>query len=692
MKTLGHYLPHFRPRRGPSMFGDIGSTSWLSFSDDPDILVAQYANLKRQVPLLYLLLILTALAVFYIFFNLAPFLLIAGVSLFLVTASAIRFASWVWFSPSPEEIELDEVVAILRRTRLAVVPIVIAYLSYAFVLDQFGGPFERAGLAVCVILTAIGCIFCLMHLPQAALLVHVLTMVPYIGYHLYHGNATFILVALNAAAVTTLMIRVSHNAFEGFTELITSRAELALQRSEAERLAAENASLAMTDALTGLPNRRLFLARLAEQVKLSEQSGESFAVGVLDLDRFKPVNDIYGHAAGDQVLVEIGRRLQLLASGTVLVARLGGDEFGLVLTGSNDFARTICDKVIDCLHRPYLIDDHKFALGCSIGFACFPEAGCTASMLFDRADYALYDIKADRKGGYTFFTPDLDTRLRAETAMEAALLSADFGSELSVELQPIVCLRTARVIGVEALGRWNSAAIGAVEPARFIEVAERLNLMGSITTQLFRRSLESLAALPGDLNLSFNLSTRDIVTSATVDRLIAAITGHGVAPARITFEITETALMQDYDVAIAHLERLRKLGVSIALDDFGTGFSSLSYLDRLPIDMIKVDRSFVHNLAEPGVSKIVAAILAMCETLELGCIVEGVETAEQYHALVRLGSDKAQGFLFARPMALGALKAWLAERAAFSASLPGLRNHPALLDLHDRYGPAAKSA
>ncbi len=629
---------------------------------------------------------------FYIYINHAPFLLIASVSLLLVVGSAVRFASWVWFSPSPEEIELDEVRAILRRTTLAVVPIVVAYLSYAFVLDQFGGPFERAGLAVCVILTAIGCIFCLMHLPQAAQLVHILTMVPYMGYHLYHGNATFILVAINAAAVTTLMIRVSHNAFEGFTELITSRAELTLQRSEAERLAAENASLAMTDALTGLPNRRLFLARLEERVQLSQQSGQSFTVGVLDLDRFKPVNDIYGHAAGDQLLVEIGRRLQSLASETVLVARLGGDEFGLVLTGSNEFARMIGDRVIDCLHRPYLIDDHKFALGCSIGFACFPEAGRTASTLFDRADYALYDIKADRKGGYTFFTPDLDTRLRAETAMEAALLSSDLETELSVELQPIICLAAAGVIGVEALGRWNSAAIGAVEPARFIEVAERLNLMGNITTQLFRRALDSLAALPGDLKLSFNLSTRDIVTSATIDRLIAAITGSGIAPCRITFEITETALMQDYDVAIAHLERLRSLGASIALDDFGTGFSSLSYLDRLPIDMIKVDRSFVRNLAEPGVGKIVAAILAMCETLELGCIVEGVETPEQYRELVKLGCTKAQGFLFARPMDLASLEAWLAGRTSFAANLPGLRSHPALLDLHDRYGRAAKSA
>lgn len=694
MRPVGHRLLTFRPRHVRVPVGDNAAKRWLSFSDDPSILVAQYANLKRQIPLLYLLLITTALAVFYIYIGSAPILLISGVSLVLVGISVLRLASWVWLSPRPEDLSVDEVRAILRRTTLAVVPICVAYLGYAVVLDQFGGPFERAALAVCLVLTAISCIFCLLHLPQAAQLVHVVTMLPYVLYHVYRGEPTFVLVALNAAIVTTLMIRVSRNAFEGFTELITSRAELALRRGEAERLAAENASLAMTDALTKLPNRRLFFERLEGEAQLSQSSGQCFVVGVLDLDRFKPVNDIYGHAVGDQLLIEIGKRLLSLARKEVLVARLGGDEFGLVLKGSSEFARAIGEEVIDLLRQPFQIDGHRFSIGCSIGFACFPEAGQTASVIFDRADYALYDVKSARGGGFTFFTPDLEIRLCTEIEMEAALLSADLEHELSVELQPIMCLKTGAVIGVEALGRWKSGLIGRVEPVRFIEVAERLNMMGSLTTALFKKSLIDVASLPVQLNLSFNLSTQDIVIPSTIDFLIAAVLDHGFSPERITFEITEAALMRDYDVAIKHLERLRSLGVSIALDDFGTGFSSLSYLNRLPIDKIKVDRSFVQNLADPGVSKVVAAIVGMCDTLEVECIIEGVETPEQCRDLLNLGCTRAQGYLFGQPMAAAAVKTWL-ERGAYQAAiagiLPGLHHHPALKSLHDRYGPAAKS-
>lgn len=632
--------------------------SW-AFSDDPDVLIGQYANLKRQVPLLYLLLIIIALATLYLMADRVPMLLVGGVSAAFVIIGTIRMVWWIWFLPAPDAISVDEARALLRRTTLAVLPICLSYLAYSFLLDAYGDPWHRAGVAICLIMTAIGCIFCLMHLPQAALLVNLTTMVPYALYQLVTGNQTFLLVSLIAGMVTTLMIRVSLNAHEAFTELITSRAELALRRREAERLASENASLAMTDALTGLPNRRLFLAHLDERVERSARAGRGFVVGVLDLDRFKPVNDIHGHAAGDQLLVEVGKRLQSISGEALLVARLGGDEFGLLIDGDDAAAAAIGEQVIALLNQPFRIDGHRLSLGCSIGFAAFPYTGATASSIFDRADYALYDVKADRRGAYAFFTPDLETRLRSETELEAALLSADFASELHVEMQPIICLGTARVRGVEALARWNSGAIGPVEPARFIKAAERLNLMGGITATLFAKTLAGMATLPGDVGLSFNLSTCDIVTPSTIDMLIDAIAGQGIAPERVTFEITETALMQDYDRAIAHIGRLRGMGVAIALDDFGTGFSSLSYLSRLPIDIIKIDRSFVSALVDPGVRKIVTAIMGMCETLGVECIAEGVESIEDCLTLRGMGCGMAQGFVFAKPMRPDKLLAWL---------------------------------
>ncbi|MCX7283333.1 MAG: EAL domain-containing protein [Novosphingobium sp.] len=694
MKIFDRSPVHDLPPRGVGRFGRQKFKDWIAFSDDPDILIAQYANLKRQVPLLYILLIIIALAGRYLHSGSELSGVITGASVVFIVVASIRLAKWVWFFPPPENIGIEEVRAVLHRTTFAVVPICLAYLAFAFVLDRYGDPAQQAAVAVCLVLTSIGCIFCLIHLPQAALLVNAITMLPYAGYHLYRGNDTFLLIALVAGVVTTLMIRVSRNAFEGFTELITSRAELAVQRSEAERLAAENASLAMTDALTGLPNRRLFLARLEKQVAHSASTGEPFVVGVLDLDRFKAVNDVYGHAKGDQLLVEVGKRLQSVYNEALLFARLGGDEFGLLVDGSTALAQSVGEEIIALFARPFEFDGQGFSVGCSIGFADFPDAGRSASDLFDRADYALYQVKVDRRGGFSFFTNDLDSRLRAETELEATLLSANLEQELAVEMQPILCLRSARVIGIEALGRWENALLGKVEPARFIEAAERLKIISRITTILFEKALASAAMLQDDFALSFNLSTHDIVTATTIDLLIAAIERHGICAKRITFEITETALMRDFDAAIENIERLRLLGVSIALDDFGTGFSSLNYLSRLPIDKIKIDRSFVRNLAEPGVKKIVTAILAMCDTLELECIVEGVETVEECRSLMSLGCDMAQGFLFARPMAIPALQSWLdqhRDQSLGDAFLPGLKNHPAFIQLHQCYAPALKS-
>ena len=684
MGVANTHLLAIPSRRSLGLGGKNAIERAFAFSDDADIVIAQYANLRRQVPLLYVLLVVTASAAFYTFTDTAPLWLISAITLLIVSLSVLRIISWVWFSPAADDISVEKARSILRRTTLAVIPICVIYVGYALVLDQYAGPIERAGLAVCVVLTAIGCIFCLAHLPQAGLLVHVLTMLPYTTYHLIAGNSVFVMVAFNAAIVTTLMLRVSRNAFEGFTELITSRAELVTQRSEAQRLADENERLALTDALTGLPNRRHFFAHLDQKLALAKPINQSLIVGVLDLDRFKPVNDIYGHAVGDQLLAEIGTRLRSLESSNIFVARLGGDEFGMILSADDVVARDIADRIISLLNTPFFVDDNRLSIGGSIGFSCFPEAGRTASEIFDRADYALYDVKTNNKGRHGFFTQDLEIRHRNETEMETALLTAELERELTVEMQPIVSLETGTVIGIEALGRWDSAVIGKIEPARFIETAERLNLMGIVTTTLFRNFLRDACSLPTDLILSFNLSTHDIVSAPTIDRLVAAIIEEGVQPERITFEITETALVRDYQVAFANLERMRSLGISIALDDFGTGFSSLSYLSHLPIDKVKVDRSFLRNLTEPGAAKLVDVILGMCDKLGLECIVEGVETQQQLNHLLMMGCSKAQGFLFSRPLKIAALKAWLddaadkqiaASRSAYLLSLPSLGEH-----------------
>ncbi|MDB5736435.1 MAG: hypothetical protein JWO65_103, partial [Sphingomonas bacterium] len=278
---------------------------------------------------------------------------------------------------------------------------------------------------------------------------------------------------------------------------------------------------------------------------------------------------------------------------------------------------------------------------------------------FDRSDYALYHAKSTERGSCAVFSLEHETQIRSERAIEAALQAADLEEELHVRFQPILCTRTLAVLGVEALGRWTSPTIGAVSPDRFITTAERLGFIHSITATLFGKALAEFLAMPKAIGLSFNLSALDIVSQPTVIRLIKMVEQAGIDPKRITFELTETALMRDFDAAVRGITALRALGVRVALDDFGSGYSSLGYLRRLPLDKVKVDRSFVADMDEISGRNILTAILGLCQTLELDCIVEGVETEAQLASLQGLGYRQAQGYLFAEPMRLDALLAWM---------------------------------
>jgi diguanylate cyclase (GGDEF)-like protein len=638
---------------------------------DQDVVVAQYGELKRQIPLLYALLIINASAVSYTHFRYAPSWLTVDVAGFLIAVAVWRIFVWAFFATPPANVGPERARASLHASTVCSVPISLAFLSWALALDQYGGPFEHAHIAVFVAITVIGCTFCLVHLPQAALLVNITVTLPFLAYYLYRGNPVFVAMALNIALVTTVMIRVLFNSFASFTKLITSQVSIAAQQVEAQRLGEDNARLALTDALTGLPNRRFFFSHLESVLAACAASGNRFAVGVLDLDRFKPINDAYGHAVGDRLLVAVGTRLSGLASPDIVFARLGGDEFGVIVTGGIDRVGALGEQICHLLSQPFEIDDHRVSLGSSLGLAVFPDAGTSVNELFDRSDYALYNVKSTRRGGYALFSANHETRIRSERALETALQIADLDKELHVEFQPILCTDTMAVLGVEALGRWTSPMLGAVEPARFITTAERVGLMHPITVKMFRLALESLRAIPPSLGLSFNLSAHDIVSPDTISLLLRAIKEVGVDPARVTFELTETALMRDFDAAVAGIDRLRELGITIALDDFGMGYSSLSYLNRLPLDKVKVDRSFIADMDEDSGSKIISAILGLCETLELECIVEGVETQRQLRQVRDLGCHMAQGYLFARPMSLSKLLTWLKESE--TAQLRGSR-------------------
>ncbi|MDF0541703.1 EAL domain-containing protein [Sphingobium sp. H39-3-25] len=642
------------------MPGRFDLISWLTLRwTKPVVAVAQFRALRRQIPFLYALLTVNACAVSYTHYGIAPDSLTIGACGLLSSICIIRMVTWMVPQRSP--VTPKSAIRQLRKTTILAGILAIAFVSWSLLLDRYGGAFERGHVALFIAITVIGCIFCLMNLPQAALLVTVAVTIPYMVYYLWSGQPVFIAIAANIALVTAVMIQVLLSSFRGFKIMVESRQELADKQAEAQRLSDENARLAHTDSLTGLPNRRYFFSQLEALIAERQETCEPFAVGVMDLDRFKPVNDTYGHVLGDRLLGEIGDRFYAVSGQDIIIARLGGDEFGVILTQGTGDAVRVGQMLCELISQPFMFDDIRVTIGCSCGMALFPDAGANAHELFDRSDYALYHVKSRRTGGCALFSLEHETRIRSERAIEAALQTADFDAEMDVHFQPIIDTDRMVVTGVEALARWTSPTMGQVAPDQFVSIAERVGLIHMITLCLYEKALRQAETLPGKLGLSFNLSANDIASPDTIDAIVALTRSAEIEPSRITFELTETALMRDFDLAVDALRALRALGAHIALDDFGTGYSSLSYLRQLPLDKIKVDRSFVADLHEPSRRNIVTAIIGLCETMALECVVEGIENIRQLEQMRDLGCHVAQGFLFSPPLALEALRPWLVD-------------------------------
>jgi len=376
-------------------------------------------------------------------------------------------------------------------------------------------------------------------------------------------------------------------------------------------------------------------------------------VGLVDLDGFKTVNELYGHAVGDGVLIEAGRRLRGLCDRTTLLARLGGDEFGFILDENKSDAdlQALGARICDVLQTPFALPGLIVEISGSVGFAAFPQAGASAPLLFERAEYALSHAKQHLRGQATIFSIDHETEIRHLANLEHCLRHADLESEMSLHFQPIVDAERGRTVAFEALARWVSPTLGRVGPDVFIRVAERSDLINRLTRTLLRRALAEARTWPDDMRLSFNLSARDFASREALLGIVGIIQASGVAPGRIDLEVTETALIQDLDQASASLQRLKALGVGVSLDDFGTGYSSLSYLRRFPIDKIKIDRSFVKEVeTDPDCRTIVKSVIDMCRNLQLACIVEGMETESQVRLLRGLGCGMMQGYFFGKPM------------------------------------------
>ena len=368
----------------------------------------------------------------------------------------------------------------------------------------------------------------------------------------------------------------------------------------------------------------------------------------LDLDQFKSVNDTFGHATGDAVLVVVAERLRGCLRERDVAARLGGDEFAVIVM-SDDVAeiRAVAARIVECVSRPYQFDGQVVRIGISVGISRAPQDAGSAGALLKNADLALYRVKTDGRGLWRFYDPEMDERLQERRALQAALAQALPRQELVLEYQPIVDLTDLRVLGAEALLRWHHPERGLLAPDEFISIAEEAGLIGPIGEWAIGQACLDAARWPEHITVAVNLSPLQFRDAGLVETILKALHSAGVSPKRLELEITETTMLETSHQTMAALWDLHGQGVRIALDDFGTGYSSLSYLQRFPFDKIKIDRSFIRDLGyEKDDSSIILAIIGLAERMNMIVTAEGVETSEQAMLLTSYGCGQAQGHLF----------------------------------------------
>lgn len=438
------------------------------------------------------------------------------------------------------------------------------------------------------------------------------------------------------------------------------------KRREAE---AYITKLASEDPLTSLHNRRVFRAKMQEVCERSAQS--RFAVLFMDMDRFKVVNDTLGHRTGDQLLIQVAKRLQSVLDESAVLARLGGDEFAVLLPAirSNDQVAAVAQRIIDAVAEPFAVEQNVITTGISIGIAIGPDHGKTADALLVAADLALYSVKVGSRGTYCIFERRMNDEVNSRREIELQLREALTGGGLAVHYQPIVDLQNYAITGFEALMRWPHPTKGMISPAKFIPVAEECGLIDALGHWILVEACHKAKEWPEAMRISVNVSPIQLAKPDFVASVQSVLSETGLEPRRLVLECTETIFIEDSDKMLSTLHKLKQIGVQIALDDFGTGYSSLSYLRSFPFDIVKIDRSFVSDLeASASCSVIVQAVILIAGSLGIKTVAEGVETEAQLKLLKLLGCNDVQGYLLGVPAAADDIVKLVAQRSVRAAA------------------------
>ncbi|MDP8994316.1 MAG: EAL domain-containing protein [Pseudomonadota bacterium] len=619
------------------------------------LLHVRYGALQRQIPLLYVI----ALANF-IGLHLATggaFNQLWHPVNLLIVIVVLRLAHWL--RTRSQSLPPEQILKELHKTWLFAALISLSFSAWAIRLFAVAPAGDQEHVILFASLAAIGCAYGLSSFPSAARLPLILFALPLAATLILTGAAAHVAVGVSLTLITLLLLRLLGVHNKGITQLVRSRSEIEAEREralKAETIAiAEKArvkQVADTDPLTSLANRRAFLVVLEQAVARPERCTR-LTLALVDLDGFKPINDTFGHAMGDAVLTEVAARLKKVAGAEGLAARMGGDEFALLVPGCTTpgEATRLGRRIVEELRRAYAVESRQFRLSGCCGLHLVPPEERDLTLALGRCDSALYAAKQRGRGAHALFTPDMEQARRRRTAIERALRDPGLHEQIGLVFQPIYELGTMQLKSFEALARWDHPELGPVSPSEFIPITEQINAVEAIGSALLRRGAEQAGRWPEAVSLSFNLSALQLCSATSAGRILETVDAAGLDPGRLQLEVTETALLVDFESARGNLRLLREAGVRIVLDDFGAGYASISYLREIDFDAIKLDGSLIVAAPRsPPAMRLLRGVVELCASLGVPCVAEHIEEEVQLALLRQLNCRYGQGYLLSPPV------------------------------------------